>query len=96
VKYYTIIDIDAEDCHSAPHAPHPFLTYVLFSLISSLSALSWYTTLCSSLSELSGVLYRLIGEASEGAEREDHLKKAAEALQDALELRVEMTGVIST
>jgi hypothetical protein len=48
------------------------------------------------LPALSGVLYRLIGEASEGAEREDHLKKAAEALQDALELRVEMTGMSST
>jgi hypothetical protein len=48
------------------------------------------------LPALSGVLYRLIGEASEGAEREDHLEKAGEALQDALELRVEMTGMSST
>lgn len=50
------------------------------------------TILFSSRPALLGVLYRLIAETSTGAERDDHLEKAGEALKDALELRIEMTG----
>ena len=61
--------------------------YIFSSLLSSLRPL-W-----SSLLTHSGVLYRLIAEASTGAERDDNLEKAGEALKDALDLRIEMTGV---
>lgn len=76
-------------CYSPPHVSFCLLEHRLICLSDLLSVP------LSLLPALSGVLYRLIAEASSGAERDDHLEKAGEALKDALELRIEMTGVRS-
>ena len=44
------------------------------------------------LSRILGVLYKTLAEVSENEEKADLLMKAEEALQDAYNLRIEMTG----
>ena len=40
-----------------------------------------------------GILYKALGQSSEGIEKQELLERAEEALQDAFELRKEMLGM---